>query len=138
MELIEKYSYNGSGYDPFLISDNWQIAILNYAEADNIDSIYNLDIHHETDEAFMLIQGDIVLISASIEGTDVSFENVKLEPGIVYNIPKNVWHKVATTPGSSVLIIEKANTHLDDFEFHDLNEKQIAELRKDVKSKLNK
>ncbi len=137
MKLIEEYSHSGEGYNPFLITEGWQVAILNYSRSEDIDEITNLDVHYETDEAFLLIQGDIVLISASIDADKVTYENVKLKPGIVYNIPKNVWHKVAMKPGSSVLIVEKDKTHLGDFEFHNLNSIQIEELRKDVNSKFS-
>ena len=34
--------------------------------------------------------------------------------------------------GSKVCIVEKANTHLGDFEFYDLSEEQKADLRRAV------
>ena len=55
-----------------------------------------------------------------------------MQPGIVYNIRREVWHKIAMQPGSQVLIIENNDTHLNDFEFFELTESQKSQLRECV------
>lgn len=124
MKLIEKYQHIGDGYNPFLISGDWQVAVLNYAPAEAAEAIDKLDIHHKTDEAFMLIDGDAVLIAAFILESGIEYDMVKMKKGIVYNIPKNVWHKIALKEGSGVYIVENADTHINDFEFYYLSEIQ--------------
>lgn len=135
MKLIETYRHEGDGYNPFLIRDGWQVAVLNYSPAEDIESIRTLDIHHFTDEVFLLLKGDVVLVSACIDGDRIEYDNVRLKQGTIYNIPENVWHKVAMKPDSSVLIVEKDKTHIGDFEFHNLTQAQIEALKKDVYSK---
>lgn len=130
--MIEIFEHKKNGYNPFLIRENWQVAILNHDKAEELASITCLDIHHLTDEAFILIEGEIVLISADIRQEGILYEVHKLQEGKVYNIPKNVWHKVAMKPGSSVLIIENANTHISDFEFYYLTESQKEDLTRVV------
>ena len=132
MNLIESYVHVGEGYNPFLIRKQWQVAILNYAPAEALEAIDKLDVHFETDEAFVLLQGDAVLIAASVDENAVCFEAVKMKSNVVYNIPRNVWHKIAMKPGSSTLIVENQQTHLGDFKFHPLNEMQKEELRQVV------
>lgn len=128
MELIEKYQHTDNGYNPFLIRGGWQVAVLNYAPAESAEAIDKLDIHHKTDEAFMLIDGDVVLIAAAVSDSGIEYDMVKMEKGIVYNIPKNVWHKIAMREGSGVYIVENADTHVSDFEFYPLSEEQRMTL----------
>jgi len=132
MKLIEVYEHNSAGYDPTLIRDGWQAAFLNYADAESLEQIVKLDIHHETDEAFVLLEGKSVLIAASIENGTIEYDLIDMKPGILYNIPKETWHKIAMWKGSKVFIVERANTHLGDFEFYDLSGRQQAELQNEV------
>ena len=57
MKIIDEHTFEGKGYHPFLITDRWQVAYLNYAEAESLEQIEKLDIHHQTDEVFVLLQG---------------------------------------------------------------------------------
>lgn len=128
MELIETYDHEGQGYNPFLVRDGLQVAFLNYAEEESLEAIRKLDVHHMTDEAFFLVKGEVLLICADIENGISGYDIRKMEYGTVYNVPANVWHKVAMKPGSSVLIVEKSGTHERDFEFYDMSEKERRDL----------
>ena len=137
MNLIEVYKHETEGYNPSLISDGWQAAFLNYADAEKLESIVKLDIHYLTDEVFVLLEGSSVLIAADIQNDVITYDLIDMQPGIIYNIPKNTWHKIAMQPGSKVCIVEKDNTHLGDFEFYDLSEKQKVELQQAVNQLLS-
>lgn len=127
--MIEKYIIKDKGFHPFIIRDGWQVALLNYIGDQHIDNIKKIDVHFETDEIFILINGEAVLISAAIENDNVEFRTELMKQGIVYNIPKSVWHNVAMREGSEILIVEKSNTHLGDYEFYYLTKEQISQLR---------
>lgn len=137
MKLIETYRHDNEGYDPSFISDGWQAAFLNYAEAETLERIEKLDIHYQTDEVFVLLEGSSVLIAADICEGVITYDLIDMEPGIIYNIPKNTWHKIAMQKGSKVCIVEKSDTHLGDFEFYDLSEEQKADLQNAVKQLLS-
>lgn len=132
MELIERYVNDGAGYMPLLMGSKWQVAVLNYAPEEALERIDKLDIHHHTDEVFVLMDGHAVLIAARIDGSGVRYETVDMKPLRVYNIPRDVWHKIAMEPGSRVLIVENAGTHLGDFEFYGLGQAEKASLREAV------
>ncbi len=132
MKLIQTYRYDGQGYDPSFISDGWQVAFLNYAPAEALESIVKLDIHHQTDEVFVLLEGHAVLIAATIAET-IEYDLVDMLPCVFYNIPRNTWHKIAMSEGSRVCIVEKSDTHVSDFEFHDLSLLEQKELQQAVK-----
>ena len=133
MSLIETYTHNSEGYNPFFIQVGWQVAQLNYSEEYNINNIFRVDVHYKTDEIFILTKGSAILISAKIKDDEIEFEPIRMQIGIVYNIPKNVWHNIAMKENAEVIIVEKDNTHLNDFEFYNLRDDQKERLIKSVK-----
>lgn len=129
MNLIETYSENEKGYQPFLIREDWQVAQLNYVEDQHIKNIDKIEVHRKTDEAFVLLKGNPILITADLINGKPIFKADVMKSHITYNIPKNVWHNIVMEKGSKVLIIEKSNTHLNDVEYLHLTENQIGDLR---------
>lgn len=136
--LIERYEIEEEGYHPFLIREGWQIAQLNADEKQRVENIVHIDIHHHTDEVFILIKGNAVLIIATIVDNEPMFELELMKPGIIYNIPVKTWHNIAMQEGSEVIIVEKENTHLSDFEFFDLSKVKQNELIEKVNELYNK
>lgn len=138
MNLIEEYIHEGIGYNPFFIRDGWQVAKLNPLPGHGLDEIDRIEVHNNTDEVFVLIQGTAVLIAANIQRDDnIRFQNILMKPGIVYNLPKGIWHNIAMDKGTELIIIEKDNTHLNDCEYQNLNLSQQAELKEQIKDILN-
>ena len=134
--MIEEYKTKEKGYHPFIIKDGWQLAKLNYTEEQHIDKITQLDVHLETDEVFVAIAGRAVLIAAEIVNNEPQFELEPMKINQIYNIPKGVWHNIAMEEGSEVLIAEKSNTHISDFEHFALSSSKKKELEILVKGEL--
>lgn len=137
MKLIEQYQISENGYHPFLIRDGWQVAQLNYTPEQEIGNIEKLDIHHLTDEVFILLKGNAVLIGAEINGNDVNFKVELMLPHITYNIPVNTWHNIAMSKDCEIIIVEKSNTHKGDFEFFQLSEEKKQEMEALVRGAFN-
>ncbi|MDN5217285.1 hypothetical protein QQ020_34750 [Fulvivirgaceae bacterium BMA12] len=138
MNLIEKYANRLPGYHPLLISEGWQVAQLNYMEEQDITNIRKIDVHRQTDEVFWLQNGKVALITADLKDDKPTFHAELMQPGILYNIPKNVWHNIAMTPDSEVVIVEKSETHTGDYEFFDLDHRQRQVLQEAVMQVFNK
>ena len=131
-KLIENYYTNENGYHPFFIRDHWQVAQLNYLPAYSYTSIERLDLHEHTDEIFVLTKGTAVLIAAAIENERVSFECIRMQQGVTYNIPVNTWHNIAMDEDAEVIIVEKSNTHLGDCLYYPLSETSKSELKNQI------
>lgn len=126
--MIEKYTYGGSGYYPYFHYGEWQVAQLNYIDKQGFNDIEKIDIHFDTDEIFILLQGDAVLISAEKDGDQISFFCEKMKSGVVYNIPRMTWHNIGMSKDAQVVIVENAGTHLSDFDFYYLNAEQKRDM----------
>ncbi len=126
MAIQELYNEN-KGFAPLLITEQWQLAQLNYSREQSPGEIKELEMHLNTDETFTLLEGKAFLIAANeIE----NLEMIWLKKGRTYNIPKGVWHNIAMMEESSVLIAENANTHVA--------EKPICALPVSVQKKIQK
>jgi ureidoglycolate hydrolase len=129
MNMIETYRFDGSGYDPFLIKENWQVAQLNYMPEQDLLNITKMDRHLLTDEVFILLKGTAILIAGTEKDDELQFECIKMRKGITYNIPVKLWHNIAMDKGAEVIIFEKDKTHLRDFEYLQISEAQKLELQ---------
>lgn len=130
MNLIETYRHEGSGYNPFLIKENWQVAQLNYMPEQDLLDITKMDRHFLTDEVFILLKGTAILIAGTENNNEFQFECVKMKEGITYNIPVRLWHNIAMDKDAEVIIFEKNKTHLGDFEYRQLSNAQKSQLEK--------
>ena len=128
-KLIEEYSHSKQGYNPYLIGPNWQVAQLNFQPDLAPEAIKKMDVHHLTDETFLLMNGQAVLIAAEMQENRIGFEVMNMKPRVLYNIPKGCWHNIALSADAEILITEDANTHLGDYDYHYLNEEEQKELR---------
>ena len=133
-KLIEEYRHSKEGYNPYLIGPKWQVAQLNYIPDLAPNAITKIDVHHNTDETFLLMAGQAVLIAATIQPGRIQFEVINMKPKVLYNIPKDCWHNIALSTDAEVSITEDANTHLGDYEFHYLNDQEQEELHKLIQS----
>lgn len=127
-KLIEEYSHSKEGYNPFLIGPKWQVAQLNYMPELAPDALEKIDVHHNTDETFLLLAGQAVLVAAEVQEDKVQFQVINMKPKILYNIPKGCWHNIALSTDAEISITEDANTHLGDYEFYYLSDEQKKEL----------
>lgn len=137
MKLIEEYIHEGIGYNPFFIREGWQVAKLNPLPGHGLEEIERIEVHNSTDEVFVLIHGTAVLIAADVQEDKIKFQNVLMNPGIVYNLPKGVWHNIAMAEGAELIIVEKDNTHLNDCKYKKLDSLQQTELKEQIKDILN-
>lgn len=103
MKLIDIYDADKAGYTPFLIGERWQAAFLNYAPEEALESIVKLDVHHRTDEVFVLLDGRAALIAARIGGGRIDFEAVAMEPLRAYNIRRGCGTRSPCCPAAGHL-----------------------------------
>jgi hypothetical protein len=136
--LIETYYTRENGYHPFFIREHWQVAQLNYLPFLSFTTIERLDLHQHTDEIFVLTKGSAVLIAATIANDNVDFDCVRMLPGVVYNIPVNTWHNIAMDEDAEITIMEKSNTHLEDWLCYELCETDRDKLKNQILQIINK
>jgi hypothetical protein len=52
-----------------------------------------------------------------------------MQPGVIYNVPRGVWHNLVSTRDASWIIVEDRNTHLLDTEIRTMSVNEMADLK---------
>ena len=132
MKILEEYNHTKAGFAPLLLSDKWQVAQINHHPDQEIDAITSIDIHFETDEVFVLLEGHAVLILSKQVKGNLSFETIYMKPNVIYNIPKLTWHNIALDKNAKVLIVEDKYSHLYKYKIEKLSSRQKSTLRQQL------
>lgn len=111
MNGIEVIEYKGEGYRPMIEFNGWRVAFLRYARRFDPEFIQRLECHKETDEVFVLLNGKGLLIIGEEQ------ELCPLEQGKLYNVKRSVWHAVCVNREAQILIVENADTSMENTEY---------------------
>jgi mannose-6-phosphate isomerase-like protein (cupin superfamily) len=113
--MVEIHEYTGEGYKPLVDYAGWRVAVLRYHES--FTELKGLERHLETDEVFVLLEGEATLITEETDG----IREWKMERGKIYNVLKGVWHHIIVTPDANVLIVENRDTSAENTERRQLS-----------------
>jgi len=124
--LVEVTEYQGPGYQSLVYFEGWRVAILNdKPEIYRRETVKTLERHMLTDEVFVLLAGNCTLLIGGDQPELGAIEKVEMEPLKFYNVKKAVWHNLIGTPGMSLLIVENADTGLENSEYCDVTEDML-------------
>ena len=107
---LEITQYDGEGYLPLIDFESWRVAELRYCEELEVENLKSMQKHNESDEVFVLLQGEFTLFLGGQGETIGEITAVKLEPLKLYNVKKGTFHTHTPEKGSTVLIVENRNT----------------------------
>ena len=136
-EWIDVCSYDGEGYLPLITYQSWRVAELRYCEELEVKNLDKMQKHDETDEVFVLLEGDFTLFLGGNGEHIGEIEAIKLEPLKLYNVKRGTYHTHTPEKNSTVLIVENVDTTDDNSpkEKLTLEQKKIIEkLYKEVNS----
>jgi ureidoglycolate hydrolase len=118
--ILEILDFVGEGYKPLVDFGEWRVAFLRYIDDLHPAQIKEMERHTKTDEVFVLIRGQGVLLLGG-DGTHLDrIHTQTLEFGKIYNVKKNVWHTILLSKDATVLIVENRNTGRDNSEYYQL------------------
>lgn len=107
---IDVQEFQEEGYQPIVDFMEWRVAVLKYCEELEIDQIFTMQKHVETDEVFVLLEGSCTLFTAGDSDGIRGIKAWEMEPLKTYNVKKGVWHTHTLAKNTSVLIVENRNT----------------------------
>ena len=98
-----------------------------------------MEVHHSTDEQFILAAGKAILITAQRENG--AFKDIVLTPmeqGKVYNVPKECWFYSITQKDTKMMYVQDSNCSMENSDFADLSPEDIAAIQKTARELLAK
>lgn len=84
-----------------------------------------MEIHHSTDEQFILVHGKAILITAE-KRKWFSIDLTLMEQGKVYNVPAECWFYSITQKDTKIVYVQDSNCSMENSDFCDLSEEEIA------------
>ena len=103
MDITE---FKGEDFKVMVKSENWKIGFLRYSE--RFADFGVLERHLKTEEAFILLEGSAVLYE--------NYEPYEMETCKVYTVARGVWHHIVVSEDATVLVVENADTSLENTE----------------------
>ncbi len=97
---MEIFDFCGEDFKAVLQFEGWKIGLLRYGE--RFSDFKVMERHLETDEAFVLLEGDATLYEEE--------NTYKMEKCKVYNVKKGLWHHIVVSKNATVLVVENSNT----------------------------
>lgn len=116
---------------------SWRVAELRYIDELEPDKIDNMQKHNETDEVFVVLEGDFTLYLGGQGDTIEEIEAIKLEPLKLYNVKKGTFHTHTPDKNCTCLIIENKDTTDDNSPKIKITKEQSEKIVK-LYNKVNK
>jgi len=110
MQEIEVKEFPESGYRPLVDFESWRVAVLKYCADLKLENIRTMQYHAETDEAFILLQGQCSLFTGGVGPKIGELKKTGMELHKVYVIKRGVWHNHSMSRDGEVLIVENSQT----------------------------
>ena len=139
MKKPDVYENNAQGILCVYKNDKWLVSIKNWKPDNDISVIAHLEVHHSTDEQFILAAGKAILITAQRENG--AFKDIVLTPmeqGKVYNVPKECWFYSITQKDTKMMYVQDSNCSMENSDFADLSPEDIAAIQKTARELLAK
>lgn len=114
MADLDIIRYDGEGYKSLVYFEGWRVAILNHDHRFDRNYISQMERHMRTDEVFVLLSGEAVLVTGEEQ------KITPMEKNTIYNVRKAVWHAICVSKDARVLIVENADTAAENSEYMDI------------------
>ena len=128
-QLLSVTKYEGPGIGGTVEGREYTILILNHLPRLDADKITDMQRHLETDESFILLQGKAVLFAAEGQEAPGKLQHYVMEPGVIYTVPRNIWHTQSMTPDARILLVENSGTVAENSPRCPITEEQRAQIR---------
>ena len=126
---IEIVNFPKEDYMPLKDYGAWRVAVLRHCVNTDMENIRWMQKHMETDEVFILTEGNCTLVLAGNGELPGEYDFVKMEPHKLYSIQKGYWHNHVLDEKGEVVIVENRDTTDDNSPTYHMTEQDKAEFQ---------
>ena len=130
------YSHEAEGIQCVFDNKKWVVCIKNWKPNNDVDQIQYLEIHHATDEQFILVKGKALLLVASRDEKGFDIQVIPMEQGKVYNVPQDAWFNTITQKDTKLVYVQDAGTTGENSEYQDMTAEELESARRTAKGLL--
>ena len=132
-QKLISFKYEGDGLQRGYENDEWTVGIKNYKKTNDINYINNLEKHNNTDELFVLSRGNCSIVTANENNGSLEYEIEKMKNNTIYIIPKGLWHNTIIDKDTKLILVENADTSMDNSDILNLKIGEIEKLKNKFK-----
>lgn len=132
----EIFSHEAEGIQCVFDNRKWVVCIKNWKPNNDVEQIQYLEIHHETDEQFILVEGKALLLAASRNESGFDIQVIPMERGKVYNVPQDTWFNTITQKDTKLVYVQDAGTTGENSEYQDMTSEELEYVRQTAKNLL--
>ena len=114
MKILEVEKEGYQTVHTFENGDGWRIGLISGAEQFTEESMTYMERHNLTDEVFLLLKGEAVLLIGAQK------HPVQMEKGKAYNVEQGQWHNIILGEDAIVAVVENKNTGKENTEYMDI------------------
>ena len=126
---VEVKEYGGEGIGGLLEAKEYACLFLNFLPRLVPEKVTSMQKHTETDETFVLLNGQAMLFLADGEEKPEHISCVKLEEGKSYTVPLGLWHAPVMSEDAKIFLVENIGTVDANSPRLPLTEEQMALVR---------
>ena len=126
--LLEIRHFSGKGYQTLIDFNTWRVAILRWEDTSPPGNIESMERHTQTDEVFVLLEGEATLVLGGNAAKVDGIYSQKLEPCKLYNVKQNAWHTALLSHDVSILLVENCDTGVENTEYCALTQAQKQDI----------
>ena len=130
------YSHEAEGIQCVFDNKKWVVCIKNWKPNNDVDQIQYLEIHHATDEQFILVKGKALLLVASRDEKGFDIQVIPMEQGKEYNVPQDTWFNTITQKDTKLVYVQDAGTTGENSEYQDMTAEELESVRRTAKGLL--
>lgn len=126
----EIFENNAEGIKQVYRNNEWSVSIKNWKPDNDIAGVAKLEIHHTTDEQFILVAGKALLITA--DEADGGFTNIELTPmeiGKVAHVGMGQWFYSITQRDSKIVYIQRSDCSMENSEIKYMTPEQVKAVQ---------
>jgi ureidoglycolate hydrolase len=125
---LEIIDHTGEGYKPCIDYGEWRVAVLRFTADVEAKNITYLERHNETDEVFVLLEGNCTLLIGEGSQKIKVIQAIKMDPYKLYNVKKGTYHHQILSRNAQVLLVENNNTGSENSDRIPLSKEQIEHI----------
>lgn len=108
--LLPVLDTNIPGFTRLFENDRWTLAMILDSEQTHRENVTALSRHMETDEVFVLLEGEACIYVGAGETFPVMLRRVSLPVNKAVVVKAGTWHATITQNGCKILVIENRGT----------------------------
>jgi hypothetical protein len=134
--MLEIIEIDGKGFNVLKDYKCWRIAQLGYdTDTNSIEGVKTFGRHLETDEVFVLLEGEAFIFTRGFDDAPKSIEVQKMDNNKLYTVKERQWHTAVLMANSRVLIIENNNTGSLNSQDYKIDEVELEIMKKLIKAR---